>query len=210
MPTTAGRWFPVRADRGRRSSTGASGRHCRSVPARPIRRSPPGPACGSVAPHQRRNGAAPGPSGPAGRPDTAAPAPRFSRRFDRVAQPPPQPAPEPARRPAGRLRSRPDGARESPGPFADRTPLRRPLPVRAGGRFVSIGCGPRRCPSCGHGRCTAATRVAATSPPNHHPLSDGEGGAPRPHCRRIFSPRRHRRRPRPPRARAPAIARRSR
>ena len=75
------RWgLVVRSSRGRRSRGVASGLHCRSVPARPTRRSPPGPASASVAPHLRRHGAARGPSGRAGRRGTGGRSPRSGGR----------------------------------------------------------------------------------------------------------------------------------
>jgi len=178
---------PSRASRGRHSSGGASGHHCRSVQARPIQRWPPGPASASVAPHQWRNGAANGPSGRAGRPGIEAPGARSGRRSRPGVRARWRRSSGPARRPADRPPTRPDGAPGRLSPCAVRSPPRRSTPGRADVL------------PAGHGSCWMAASsdlwraaVPATSTLVHHSLSEGECEAPRRHSPEDFSCR-HRR-----------------
>ena len=114
----------------------------------------------NIAPRRSHNGAANGPSGPAGQPDIGAPQPRFERRFRAGSSPPRRRSSGPARRPRDRPRPRPGRA---PGPrsrFAARSPLRTPRRAPRAARRAGSGCGPY----CGPPRGSPRARVLPRPP----------------------------------------------
>ena len=115
----------------------------------------------NIAPHRSRNGAGNGPSGPAGRPDIAAPMPRFGRRSRPGSGRPRRRSSAPARRRQDRPRPLPGRAPGRRSPCAARSRPRTPPRARRAARRAETGHGPR----CGLPRDSPRSPCVGIHPP---------------------------------------------